>query len=74
MCVFMCRTARDAGVHLSEARVSLLGEQGFCLVNVLPGLMDPAADAGHGHLRVRGNVGRLRGRREEGIKGAVREA
>lgn len=67
----MCHTARDAGVHLSKARVSLLGEKGFCLVNVLPCLMDPTADAGHRHLRVRVNVGRMRGRREEGIRGEV---
>ncbi|TNN75636.1 hypothetical protein EYF80_014186 [Liparis tanakae] len=44
-------TTSDAGVHLSEARVSLLGEQDFCLVDVLPCLVDSAADAGHRHLR-----------------------
>lgn len=52
--VCLCRTARDAGVHLSKAGVSFLGEQGFCLVDGLPRLMDSTADAGHRHLRVGG--------------------
>lgn len=50
--VWVCLTARDAGVHLSKAGVSFLGEQGFCLVNVFPCLMDSTADAGHRHLKV----------------------
>lgn len=52
VCVCECRTARDAGIHLSKAGVSLLGKKGFCLVNVLACLVDAtAADAGHRHLR-----------------------
>lgn len=55
--VSVCPTARDAGVHLSKAWVSLLGEEGFCLVNALPCLMDSTADTGHRNLRVGVNVG-----------------
>lgn len=65
----MCRTARDAGVHLSKAGVSFLGKQGFCLVDVLPCLMDSTADAGHRHLG--GGGGRVR--REEVIRVEVRD-
>lgn len=53
MCVLAARTAGDAGVHLSEAWVSLLREQGFCLVNVLPRLVYAAANIGHRDLRER---------------------
>lgn len=49
--VCVCRTSGDAGVHLSEAGVSLLREQGIRLVDVLPCLVDSTADAGHGHLK-----------------------
>lgn len=57
MSVCVCRTARDAGVHLSKAGVSFLGKQGFCLVDVLPCLVDSTADTGHRHLRVGGGQG-----------------
>ena len=68
--VCVCRTARDAGVHLSKAWVSLLGEQSLCLVDVLPCLMDSTADAGHRHLREGGREGVPgggRGRMGEGV-------
>lgn len=60
------RTSRDAAVHLSEARVSLLGEQGFCLVDALARLVHSAgADAGHGHLPVEGSTVKREQERDE---------
>lgn len=55
----VCRTARDVGVHLSKTGVSFLRKQGFCLINVLPCLVDATANTGNRHLRVKYGGGRV---------------